>query len=60
MQKGMMLLYANDYRGSITQFQRAIKEYPGYYEAYAEMGVADMYSSAMQPAPRKRCENPST
>jgi Flp pilus assembly protein TadD len=40
MQKGMMLLYANDYRGSITQFQRAIKEYPGYYEAYAEMGVA--------------------
>jgi hypothetical protein len=32
MQKGLMLLYANsDYRGSITQFERAIKEYPGYY-----------------------------
>ncbi len=51
MQKGLMLLYANsDYRGSITQFERAIKEYPAYYEAYAEMGVAyaelgDMASS---------------
>jgi len=43
MQKGRMLLYANsDYRGSIAQFQRAIKEYPGYYEAYAEIGVAYM------------------
>jgi Flp pilus assembly protein TadD len=43
MQKGLMLLYANsDYRGSITQFERAIKEYPAYYEAYAEIGVAYM------------------
>jgi hypothetical protein len=43
MQKGLMLLYANsDYRGSITQFQRAIKEYQGYYEAYAQIGVAYM------------------
>lgn len=43
MQKGLMLLYGNsDYRGSIAQFQRAIKEYPGYYEAYAEIGVAYM------------------
>lgn len=44
MQKGLMLLYKNsDYRGSITQFQRAIKEYPGYYEAYSEIGVAYMH-----------------
>ena len=43
MQNGMMLLYANsDYRGSITQFQKAIKEYPGYYEAYAQIGAAYM------------------
>jgi cytochrome c-type biogenesis protein CcmH/NrfG len=43
MQKGLMLLYQNsDYRGSITQFQRAIKEYPGYYEAYSDIGVAYM------------------
>jgi tetratricopeptide (TPR) repeat protein len=43
MQKGLMLLYKNaDYRGSIAQFQRAIKEYPSYYEAYAQIGVAYM------------------
>ena len=43
MQKGLLLLSAkSDYRGSITQFERAIKEYPAYYEAYAEMGVAYM------------------
>jgi hypothetical protein len=43
MQKGLMLLYANsDYRGSIAQFERAIKEYPAYYEAYAQIGVANM------------------
>jgi tetratricopeptide (TPR) repeat protein len=41
MQKGLMQLHAkSDYRGSITQFERAIKEYPAYYEAYAEIGVA--------------------
>jgi len=41
MQKGMSLLYEKaDARGSIDQFQRAIKEYPDYYEAYAQMGTA--------------------
>jgi tetratricopeptide (TPR) repeat protein len=41
MLKGASLLYQkSDYRGSIEQFQRAIKEYPGYYEAYAQMAVA--------------------
>jgi tetratricopeptide (TPR) repeat protein len=43
MQKGLMLLYMkSDYRGSIAQFERAIKDYPGYYEAYGEIGVAYM------------------
>jgi Carboxypeptidase regulatory-like domain len=43
MQKGLMLFYqSKDYRGSITQFERAIKEYPTYYEAYAQIGAADM------------------
>jgi Flp pilus assembly protein TadD len=43
MQKGLMLLYENrDYRGSIAQFQKAIKEYPEYYEAYEEIAAADM------------------
>jgi hypothetical protein len=41
MQKGMGLLYDKaDARGSVEQFQRAIKEYPDYYEAYAQMGTA--------------------
>ena len=41
MLKGLILLYQkNDYRGSVEQFQRAIKEYPGYYEAYGQMAVA--------------------
>lgn len=40
-EKGMMLLYArSDYRGAIEQFQRAIKDFPTYYEAYAEEGGA--------------------
>jgi tetratricopeptide (TPR) repeat protein len=41
MVKGLSLLYDKaDYPGSIRAFQRAIKEFPGYYEAYAQMGVA--------------------
>jgi tetratricopeptide (TPR) repeat protein len=43
MQLGLSLLNdKSDYRGSVAQFQRAIKEYPDYYEAYAQMGIADM------------------
>jgi len=41
MKKGLSLLYDKaDYRGSIEQFQSAIREYPNYYEAYAEVGMA--------------------
>ena len=28
-----------DYQGAIEEFQRAIKDYPDYYESYAEMGL---------------------
>jgi tetratricopeptide (TPR) repeat protein len=28
-----------DYRGAVQEFQRAIKDYPEYYEAYAELGM---------------------
>jgi hypothetical protein len=43
MGKGMSLLYQkSDNAGSIKQFQRAIQAYPGYYEAYAQMGLAYM------------------
>lgn len=43
MKKGVELLYGkSDYLGSIKQFERAIHEYPDYYEAYTQMGVAYM------------------
>lgn len=32
----------SDYKGSIAQFQRALKEYPDYYEAYMQMGISYM------------------
>jgi Tfp pilus assembly protein PilF len=41
MTKGMALLYQkSDASGSIKEFERAIKAYPDYYEAYAQIGVA--------------------
>jgi tetratricopeptide (TPR) repeat protein len=41
MNRGMDLLYVkSDLRGSLSQFERAIKEYPGFYEAYTQVGVA--------------------
>ena len=40
-QKGLKLLYSkSDPRGAIPHFQRAIKEFPDYYEAYAQLGGA--------------------
>ncbi|HJZ65853.1 MAG TPA: carboxypeptidase regulatory-like domain-containing protein [Candidatus Acidoferrum sp.] len=40
-QKGVTLLtIQSDYRGAIVQFERATKAFPGYYEAFAQMGVA--------------------
>ena len=41
MNRGMDLLYVkSDIRGSLSQFERAIKAYAGFYEAYTQMGVA--------------------
>jgi tetratricopeptide (TPR) repeat protein len=39
---GLKLLAAQDHAGSIREFQRAIKKFPGFYEAYAKLGVAEM------------------
>jgi tetratricopeptide (TPR) repeat protein len=39
--RGTRLLSAKDWGGSIAAFQLAIKEFPGFYEAYYRMGVAD-------------------
>jgi tetratricopeptide (TPR) repeat protein len=40
-EKGMTLIYMkSDYRGGIAQMQLAIRDFPTYYEAYAEEGSA--------------------
>jgi Tfp pilus assembly protein PilF len=40
-EKGLYLFYSkSDYRGAIVQFQHAIKDFPDYYEAYAQEGSA--------------------
>lgn len=50
-EKGMTLLYLqSDYRGAIAQFQLAIKDFPAYYEAYAEEGGAYFRLEQMDPA----------
>jgi tetratricopeptide (TPR) repeat protein len=43
--KGMKLLIASQpkYRRALSYFERAVKEFPDYYEAYAEMGVAHQH-----------------
>jgi Flp pilus assembly protein TadD len=41
MEQGIVLLYQkSEYRRSLKKFEKAIREYPGYYEAYMQMGVA--------------------
>jgi hypothetical protein len=50
-EKGMALVYMkSDYRAAIAQFQLAIKDFPTYYEAYAEEGTAYYELQEMSPA----------
>jgi tetratricopeptide (TPR) repeat protein len=50
-EKGMALIYLKaDYRGAITQFQLAIKDFPTYYEAFAEEGTAYYQLQDLGPA----------
>jgi Tfp pilus assembly protein PilF len=51
MQKGMERLYEKkDFKGSLAEFQRAIKEAPAYYEAYERMALAYMNLGQMAQA----------
>jgi tetratricopeptide (TPR) repeat protein len=44
MERGLEQMHGkSNYQGSLQHFERAIREYPQYYEAYAQMGVAHMY-----------------
>ena len=50
-EKGMMLEgVKSDLRGAIAAFQRAIKDFPTYYEAYAEEGDAYYHLQELPPA----------
>jgi tetratricopeptide (TPR) repeat protein len=48
--KGMTLKAKPDYAGALEQFQKAIKQFPTYYEAYAEAGVAEVNLNQMDAA----------
>jgi Flp pilus assembly protein TadD len=50
-EKGLRLFYSkSDYKGAIDQFQRAIKDSPNFYEAYAQEGNAYTFVGEMGPA----------
>src|SRR5882672_999636 len=50
-EKGLSLIYSkSDYKGGIIQFQRAIKDFPNFYEAYAEEGSAYTFLGEIGPA----------
>src|ERR1700730_9903435 len=50
-EKGLSLFYSkSDYKGAIVQFQRAIKDFPNFYEAYAQEGNAYTFLGEMGPA----------
>jgi Carboxypeptidase regulatory-like domain/TPR repeat/Tetratricopeptide repeat len=38
--QGQALAAQHDYTGAVEQFQKALQVFPSYYEAYAEMGLA--------------------
>lgn len=40
--KGIALKAKPDYAGALEQFQKATKQFPTYYEAFAEAGVAEV------------------
>src|SRR5208283_2360686 len=41
-EKGTKRFALKDPAGSIPEFQKAIREFPAYYEAYAKMGAAEL------------------
>lgn len=41
-EKGRKIFAAKDPAGSIPEFQKAIKAFPDYYEAYANLGAAEL------------------
>jgi tetratricopeptide (TPR) repeat protein len=48
--KGIRRLNVKDWAGSVPEFQRAIKSFPGFYEAYDMQGVAQLAMQSWQDA----------
>jgi len=48
--KGVRRLNVKDWVGSVPEFQRAIKSFPGFYEAYDMLGVAQLAMQSWQDA----------
>ena len=49
-QEGTKRFAAKDAAGSVVEFQKAIKAFPGYYEAYAKMGASELELEQWEPA----------
>jgi tetratricopeptide (TPR) repeat protein len=50
-ERGLRLIYSkSDYKGAIEQFERAIKDFPNFYEAYAQVGNAYTFLGQTAPA----------
>jgi tetratricopeptide (TPR) repeat protein len=50
-ERGLRLIYSKfDYKGAIDQFERAIKDFPNFYEAYAQEGNAYTFLGQNAPA----------
>lgn len=60
MDKGLALMYQkSNYQGSVKQFERAVRDYPEYYEAYTQIGIAYLHTgntAGAEPALRKAVE----
>jgi Tfp pilus assembly protein PilF len=48
--EGTKRFAAKDAAGSVVEFQKAIKAFPGYYEAYAKMGASELELEQWGPA----------
>lgn len=51
-QKGMGCLEKSDSAGSVNHFTKAIKAFPGFYEALSQLGMAEIHRGAMEEARR--------
>src|ERR1700730_2330418 len=49
-QKGLECLEKNDFAASVNHFTKAVKAFPEYYEALAQLGMAEIHLGSMEEA----------